>query len=65
MNDAIRRALIIAAADLWSGTPVSEIKGTEYLKGQVDLIANSTGAFAETDEPHADIEARILALVSE
>lgn len=65
MNEAIRRQLIITAASLWEGTGRAEVRGSEYLRGQVELIANSTGAdrYVNSDDPRPEIENRILALI--
>lgn len=56
----IRELLIEQAADAWAGTPVADVRGTEYLRGQAELIANSTGAFEVDEDAPLTIRDEIL-----
>lgn len=47
--ESIRELLIVQAVDLWAGTAPEDARDSEYLRGQAELIANSTGAFADDD----------------
>lgn len=66
MIAAIRAALIEAAADLWLGADDTDLAAnSEYLRGQVELIAESTGTL--TDDPdvlRSEIEHRVLARIA-
>lgn len=56
----IRDLLIEQAADAWAGTPADEVADTEYLRGQAELIANSTGAFADDEDAPLTIRDEII-----
>lgn len=45
----LREVLIAQAVDAWAGADPADARGSEYLRGQAELIANSTGAFADDD----------------
>jgi hypothetical protein len=64
MNEAIRDVLILSAADLWTGEDPSVVAASEYFRGQVELIANSTGAYKDNDDPKTVIAREILSLLS-
>jgi hypothetical protein len=51
-----------AVDDLWTGADVADMLGSEYLRGQVELIANLFGS-ADGNDPRENIEMDIVATV--
>lgn len=62
--DVLYATAIAAAAELWAGSDDSDLdRNPEYLKGQVELIAQLVGS-ASTADPRDDIEADIRDLIA-
>lgn len=49
MDQITKDDAVIAAAALWLGTAPEKIRGTEYLRGQVELIADLFGHDYDAD----------------
>lgn len=60
--ESFRELLIAQAVDAWAGAEPSDARNSEYLRAQSELIANSTGAFAE-DEYGIDAPLAIAELI--
>lgn len=56
----VRERLIAQAVDLHAGMDYRDAAGTEYLRGQAELIANSTGAYDGDEDAPQTIMGEIL-----
>lgn len=60
MNTQTRADAIKAAAELWAGTSPELMRGSEYLRGQVELIADLFGHDCETDPERESLTDAII-----